>query len=148
MDRNEVGPRDPLREEIRRMALEAIEIASDEGVSLDPEFAEGVRGLEEAVVRTRRTPLSERGRLLCVQRYGCYLLEVAQTAYPEGMLGWSTRFEQPVFQWSSGHTHVSMLAWRKVEGLLGGDDGDSLVFHWEGVCEAIAARSPGDKIFV
>jgi hypothetical protein len=139
-----------IESEVRRMASEAIGIAADLGIELDEEFGEeNVALLHDAVLRMRAVdpPPSEKGRTLTIQRFGCYFLQIAATSF-DGKLLWSQRFDQPVFEWSDGERCVTMLGWRKIEGLLGGDDGDQLMFHWDGVAEAIRRGTRKNVVFV
>lgn len=80
-----------------------------------------------------------------VQGLGCYVLEVGRRAYG-GEYRWSAEREQPVLVVGEPDCHVAMMTWDKVRGRLGGDEADSIPFHFEGFAARAQKAEPGDHV--
>jgi hypothetical protein len=95
-----------------------------------------VADLEEAVV----TGL--------VQQLGCYVLEVARRAFG-GTYFWHDDGEQPILVVGEPQAHVALMTWSKVVGRLTGDEGDDIVFFFDGFAARAAQPEPGaDVLFL
>ena len=135
--------RDQLAAEVARMADEAVELAREVGIELDYGEA-SMDGVERALATIGEDfeELSERGRDLTVQRFGCYILEVARRAHGGYFQWWPLR-DAPVLVLDDQQCHLGLHTWDKVRGRLGGDEGDNLPFFYRGFAEAARERHPG-----
>ena len=97
------------------------------------EVSEYVADLDEAVV----TGL--------VQQLGCYVLEVGRRAFG-GDYFWHEEGEQPILVVGEPAAHVALMTWSKVVGRLTGDEGDDIVFFFDGFATKAAAPEPGTKV--
>jgi len=80
-----------------------------------------------------------------VQQLGCYVLEVARRAFGGGYF-WHEEGEQPILVVGEPDAHVALMTWSKVVGRLTGDEGDDLVFFFEGFAEKAAQPEPGSNV--
>jgi len=80
-----------------------------------------------------------------VQQVGCYVLEVGRRAFG-GEYFWHEEGEQPILVVGEPHAHVALMTWSKVVGRLTGDEGDDIVFFFEGFAAKAAAPEPGTKV--
>ena len=137
-----------IEDEIERMAEEAVELAASMGRTLDYSEA-SVPVVEEVLAEISETfdRNSEKGQLLTVQRFGCYLLAVGQQAYG-GRMSWFDRRNQPVLVVGEPACRIAVITWDKVEGRLRGDEADNIPFFWEGFAERARRRAPGDDVLV
>ncbi len=80
-----------------------------------------------------------------VQQVGCYVLEVGRRAFG-GEYFWHEEGEQPILVVGEPDAHVALMTWSKVVGRLTGDEGDDIVFFFEGFAAKAAAPEPGTKV--
>jgi hypothetical protein len=80
-----------------------------------------------------------------VQQLGCYVLEVGRRAFG-GEYFWHEEGEQPILVVGEPAAHVAMMAWSKVVGRLTGDEGDDIVFFFEGFAAKAATPEPGSRV--
>ena len=80
-----------------------------------------------------------------VQQLGCYVLEVARRAYG-GTYYWHDEGEQPILVVGEPRAHVALMTWSKVVGRLTGDEGDDIVFFFNGFAEKAAAPEAGTDV--
>ncbi|HEY9027970.1 MAG TPA: hypothetical protein VIP05_27005 [Burkholderiaceae bacterium] len=97
------------------------------------EVSEYVADLDEAVVTS------------LVQQLGCYVLEVARRAYG-GEYFWHEEGEQPVLVVGEPEAHVALMTWSKVTGRITGDEGDDIVFFFDGFAAKAARPEPGSNV--
>ena len=97
------------------------------------EVSDYVGDLDEAVVTS------------LVQQLGCYVLEVARRAYG-GTYFWHEEGEQPILVVGEPAAHVALMAWSKVTGRITGDEGDDIVFFFDGFAAKAAAPEPGSDV--
>ncbi|MFL6629670.1 MAG: hypothetical protein ACJ8G1_24755 [Vitreoscilla sp.] len=92
-----------------------------------------VADLDEAVVTS------------LVQQLGCYVLEVGRRACG-GTYFWHEEGEQPVLVVGEPEAHVALMAWSKVTGRITGDEGDDIVFFFDGFVAKAAQPEPGSNL--
>ena len=92
-----------------------------------------VADLDEAVVTS------------LVQQLGCYVLEVGRRAYG-GAYFWHEEGEQPILVVGEPAAHVALMAWSKVTGRITGDEGDDIVFFFDGFAARAATPEPGSNV--
>lgn len=92
-----------------------------------------VADLDEAVVTS------------LVQQLGCYVLEVGRRACG-GTYFWHEEGEQPVLVVGEPEAHVALMAWSKVTGRITGDEGDDIVFFFDGFAWKAAQPEPGSNV--
>ncbi len=80
-----------------------------------------------------------------VQQLGCYVLEVGRREYG-GEYYWHEEGEQPILVVGEPAAHVALLAWSRVVGRLTGDEGDDIVFFFDGFAAKAAQPEPGDNV--
>jgi hypothetical protein len=80
------------------------------------------------------------------QLFGCYLLEVGRRCRG-GRYSWYEAGNQPVLVAAGPDWRVAMIAFDKVRGRLGGDEGDNIPFFYEGFARRVANASPGTDAF-
>jgi hypothetical protein len=80
-----------------------------------------------------------------VQQLGCYVLEVGRRAFG-GEYFWHEEGEQPILVVGEPAAHVALMTWSKVVGRLTGDEGDDIVFFFDGFAAKAAAPEPGTKV--
>ena len=80
-----------------------------------------------------------------VQQLGCYVLEVARRAYG-GTYYWHDEGEQPILVVGEPDAHVALMTWSKVVGRLTGDEGDDIVFFFNGFAEKAAQPEAGAEV--
>lgn len=97
------------------------------------EVAEYVADLDEAVVTN------------LVQQLGCYVLEVGRRAYG-GTYFWHEEGEQPILVVGEPEAHVALMTWSKVTGRITGDEGDDIVFFFDGFAAKAAHPEPGSNV--
>lgn len=83
-----------------------------------------------------------------VQDFGCYILEVGRCEFG-GRYQWHEGRDQPVLVVGEPSCRVAMIAWDKVRGRLGGDEGDNIPFFFAGFAERARRAEPGtDALYV
>jgi len=97
------------------------------------EVSDYVADLDEAVVTS------------LVQQLGCYVLEVGRRAYG-GTYFWHQEGEQPILVVGEPAAHVALMAWSKVTGRITGDEGDDIVFFFDGFAARAATPEPGSNV--
>jgi hypothetical protein len=97
------------------------------------EVSDYVADLDEAVVTS------------LVQQLGCYVLEVGRRAYG-GTYFWHEQGEQPILVVGEPEAHVALMAWSKVTGRITGDEGDDIVFFFDGFAAQAAQPEPGSNV--
>ena len=80
-----------------------------------------------------------------VQQLGSYVLEVGRRAFG-GEYFWHEEGEQPILVVGEPAAHVALMTWSKVVGRLTGDEGDDIVFFFNGFAEKAAAPEPGSNV--
>ena len=80
-----------------------------------------------------------------VQQLGCYVLEVGRRAFG-GEYFWHEEGEQPILVVGEPAAHVALMTWSKVVGRLTGDEGDDIVFFFNGFAEKAAAPEAGSNV--
>ena len=80
-----------------------------------------------------------------VQQLGCYVLEVGRRAFG-GEYFWHEEGEQPILVVGEPAAHVALMTWSKVVGRLTGDEGDDIVFFFNGFAEKAAEPEPGSNV--
>ena len=80
-----------------------------------------------------------------VQQLGCYVLEVGRRAYG-GEYFWHEEGEQPILVVGEPVAHVALMTWSKVIGRLTGDEGDDIVFFFDGFAAKAAEPEPGSNV--
>jgi len=80
-----------------------------------------------------------------VQQLGCYVLEVGRRAYG-GQYFWHEEGEQPILVVGEPEAHVALMAWSKVTGRITGDEGDDIVFFFDGFAAKAAQAEPGSSV--
>ena len=83
-----------------------------------------------------------------VQDFGCYVLEVGRRQFG-GRFLWHDGRDQPVLVVGEPTFRVAIIAWDKVRGRLGGDEGDNIPFFYAGFAERARQAVPGtDALYV
>ena len=80
-----------------------------------------------------------------VQQLGCYVLEVGRRSFG-GEYFWHEEGEQPILVVGEPAAHVALMTWSKVVGRLTGDEGDDIVFFFDGFADKAAMPEPGSKV--
>ena len=80
-----------------------------------------------------------------VQQLGCYVLEVGRRAFG-GEYFWHEEGEQPILVVGEPEAHVALMTWSKVVGRLTGDEGDDIVFFFNGFAEKAARPEAGADV--
>ena len=80
-----------------------------------------------------------------VQQLGCYVLEVARRAYG-GTYYWHDEGEQPILVVGEPDAHVALMTWSKVVGRLTGDEGDDIVYFFDGFAQKAATPEPASSV--
>ena len=80
-----------------------------------------------------------------VQQLGCYVLEVARRAYG-GTYYWHDEGEQPILVVGEPDAHVALMTWSKVVGRLTGDEGDDIVYFFDGFAQKAATPEPASNV--
>ncbi|MCK9688078.1 hypothetical protein [Scleromatobacter humisilvae] len=80
-----------------------------------------------------------------VQQLGCYVLEVGRRAFG-GEYFWHEEGEQPILVVGEPAAHVALMTWSKVVGRLTGDEGDDIVFFFNGFADKAADPEPGSNV--
>lgn len=84
------------------------------------------------------------GQLLgLAQQFGCYVLEVGRREFG-GRYLWHDQRDQPVLVVGEPTFRIAMIAWEKVRGRVGGDEGDNIPFFYAGFAERARKAKPGD----
>ena len=97
------------------------------------EVSEYVADLDEVVVTN------------LVQQLGCYVLEVGRRAFG-GEYFWHEEGEQPILVVGEPAAHVALMTWSRVVGRLTGDEGDDIVFFFDGFSRKAAQPEPGSNV--
>lgn len=79
-----------------------------------------------------------------VQLLGCYVLEVARTAYG-GEYAWLDEARGPVLIVGEPSTHIAIATWAKVRGRLSGDHADNIPFFYQGFAEIASVLPAGRR---
>ncbi len=82
-----------------------------------------------------------------VQDFGCYILEVGRRQFG-GRYQWHDGRDQPVLVVGETAFRVAILAWDKVRGRLGGDEGDNIPFFYAGFAGRARQAVPGFVVVV
>lgn len=82
-----------------------------------------------------------------VQLLGCYVLEVARTAYG-GEYAWIDETKGPVLVVGEPTTHIAIATWSKVRGRLNGDSADNIPFFYQGFSDLAKSRPAGKRVLV
>jgi hypothetical protein len=83
-----------------------------------------------------------------VQDFGCYILEVGRREFG-GRYQWHEARHQPLLVVGEPAFRVAIIAWDKVRGRLGGDEGDNLPYFYAGFAERARRAAPGtDTLYV
>ena len=77
------------------------------------------------------------------QQFGSYILEVGRRQFG-GRYLWHDQRDQPVLVVGEPEFRVAMIAWDKVRGRVGGDEGDNIPFFYSGFAERARKAKPGD----
>ena len=80
-----------------------------------------------------------------VQQLGCYVLEVGRRAFG-GDYFWHEEGEQPILVVGEPAAHIALMTWSKVVGRLTGDEGDDIVFFFQGFAAKPAQPEPGSNV--
>ena len=80
-----------------------------------------------------------------VQQLGSYVLEVGRRAFG-GEYFWHEEGEQPILVVGEPAAHVALMTWSKIVGRLTGDEGDDIVFFFNGFAEKAAAPEAGSNV--
>ena len=80
-----------------------------------------------------------------VQQLGSYVLEVGRRAFG-GEYFWHEEGEQPILVVGEPAAHVALMTWSKVVGRLTGDEGDDIVFFFNGFAEKAAEPETGSNV--
>ena len=80
-----------------------------------------------------------------VQQLGCYVLEVGRRAFG-GEYWWHEEGEQPILVIGEPEAHVALMTWSRVVGRLTGDEGDDIVFFFDGFAAKAARPEPGSNV--
>ena len=80
-----------------------------------------------------------------VQQLGCYVLEVGRRAFG-GEYFWHEEGEQPILVVGEPAAHIALMAWSKVTGRITGDEGDDIVFFFDGFAAKAASPEPGSNV--
>ena len=136
-----------LAAEVHRFAELAVAMSRDRsGPVLD--YSEATLSVLEAMA-SEASPyvqeMTDEQRQGLVQALGSYLLEVARRTYG-GTYRWYQQRDQPVLVFGEPTFHIALLAWDKVNGRLGGDPADDLVFHYNGFAERARAPKLGERV--
>lgn len=137
----------PLEAEILRMAEETVEMAGSRyEAALD--YSEASLELVERILDEAAEffpDFSEGQAKVLVQRFGCYLLEVARRAFG-GDYFWADDHEQPVLVVGEPDFHAAIITWDKVRGRLKGDTGDNIPFFFAGFAHHVRTATPGSHV--
>ena len=77
------------------------------------------------------------------QDFGCYILEVGRREFG-GRYLWHNDRDQPVLVVGEPNYRIAMIAWDKVRGRIGGDEGDNIPFFYAGFAARARKALPGD----
>ena len=128
------------------MAEETVDLArSRNGASLD--YSEASLELVEELLDEASEffpDFSESQARIIVQRFGCYLLEVARRAFG-GDYFWTDDHEQPILVVGEPDFHAAIITWDKVRGRLNGDTGDNIPFFFKGFAHHVRTAKPGSR---
>ena len=80
-----------------------------------------------------------------VQQLGCYVLEVGRRAFG-GEYFWHEEGEQPILVVGEPAAHVALMTWSRVVGRLTGDEGDDIVFFFDGFARKADRPEPGSNV--
>jgi len=80
-----------------------------------------------------------------VQQLGCYVLEVGRRTFG-GEYFWHEEGEQPILVVGEPAAHVALMTWSRVVGRLTGDEGDDIVFFFDGFARKAAQPEPGSNV--
>ena len=80
-----------------------------------------------------------------VQQLGCYVLEVGRRAFG-GEYFWHDEGEQPILVVGEPDAHVALMTWSRIVGRLTGDEGDDIVFFFDGFAEKAVQPEPGTNV--
>ena len=78
-----------------------------------------------------------------VQQFGSYVLEVGRRQFG-GRYLWHDQRDQPVLVVGEPEFRIAMIAWDKVRGRVGGDEGDNIPFFYAGFAERVRRAKQGD----
>ncbi|PZR17257.1 MAG: hypothetical protein DI536_02725 [Archangium gephyra] len=135
-------------EETKRLAAEAVQLASALGKKLD--FSEAsVEVVEQllAQIAPEFPHLSEAAQDLTVERFGCYLLEVGRKAF-KGQIQFEPERQVPVLVVGEPDCRIAVITWEKVRARLLGDEHDNIVFFWAGFSTRAKKRVAGSDVLV
>jgi hypothetical protein len=77
------------------------------------------------------------------QQFGSYILEVGRREFGGHYL-WHDEREQPVLVVGEPKFRIALIAWDRVRGRVGGDEGDSIPFFYAGFAGRARKSKPGD----
>ena len=80
-----------------------------------------------------------------VQQLGSYVLEVGRRAFG-GDYFWHKEGEQPILVVGEPEAHVALMTWSRIVGRLTGDEGDDIVFFFDGFAAQAAQPEPGSNV--
>jgi hypothetical protein len=80
-----------------------------------------------------------------VQQLGCYVLEVGRRAFG-GEYFWHEEGEQPILVVGEPAAHVALMTWSRIVGRLTGDEGDDIVFFFDGFARKAGQPEPGSNV--
>lgn len=129
-----------IEEYVKEQAAKLVEAAGPrEGGKLD--FGLQSVGVADEMIleAASASPLAKVEREEVIALFACYLLEVARREFG-GRYVHHPEYNAPVLVVGDSNCHVALLTHRKVEGRLGGDEGDNIPFFFEGF--AARARGP------
>jgi hypothetical protein len=79
------------------------------------------------------------------QQLGCYVLEVGRRAFG-GEYFWHEEGEQPILVVGEPAAHVALMTWSRIVGRLTGDEGDDIVFFFDGFARKAGQPEPGSNV--
>jgi hypothetical protein len=136
---------DEFIQEVAAAAAEAVVLSeSRPGSALD--FSEASLAIVEEMLAEASQYVADLtpGQLSALaQQFGCYILEVGRREFG-GRYLWHDQREQPVLVVGEPEFRIAMIAWDKVRGRVGGDEGNNIPFFYAGFAERARKAKPGD----
>jgi hypothetical protein len=141
---------DELPDRIARSAEKAVAMCEGRGGS-ELDYSEPSLEVVEDMLAEAGQWLSEMTPeqvTMLVHDFGCYVVEVGRREFG-GRYLWHDGRDQPVLVVGEPTFRVAMIAWDKVRGRLGGDEGDNIPFFNAGFAERARRATPGiDALYV
>lgn len=92
----------------------------------------------------RRASMTDTERAGMVWAFGSYILAVGRRLFG-GVYLWHPGYEAPLLRVGAPEEHTALLTFRKVDGRIGGDEGNNIPFFFDGFASRVRKPIAGQS---